>query len=479
MFVGREKELREIKLSLESSFSELIVVYGRRRVGKTFLIQHANNYKFDFSHIGIFKGDINNKNDDINLLNKQSFCKSLKKYGANINDKLTDWFDIFNELEKLLLSINKDTVTIFIDEFPWIADKDNHFLTAFAHFYNSWNNYTAKLLKVFICGSAANFLYKNFFQSPSELYKRETKKIFLSSFTLNECEQYFNSLEFGYSKLDILHAYFVFGGIPYYLKFFDRSKSALQNIDNLYFGKDSILSDEYDQLINTFFSSSKYYQLIFEALFEKAVGLDRKELLKILKITDSDYISNILNTLIQCDFIYKYEPLYRKNNSVLFKLKDHFILFHLYFKKFKNQKNFFIKNINTPTFNTWMGLTFEKTILNHTEQIKNKLGILAVNTKEGPFKGSVENIGTTQIDLLIDRADNVINLCEIKYSHAPLVIESNLINNFSYKELIFNKYTNNKKTVQYTLITTHEIIPNKLLYRINSYITLDDLFVKL
>jgi len=480
MFIGRKNEIKQLNQSLNSDKSELIVVYGRRRVGKTYLIQYVNNFSFDFSHTGLYKDDIKlNNNDNINSYNKKSFCESLIAYKSNISSNISDWYIIFAELRKLLLSLNKDVVKVFIDELPWIANNDKDFLSAFAQFYNSWNNYTPKLLKVFVCGSATSFLYKNFFQNPKELYKRETRRVLLSPFSLNECEEYFNARNFGYSKLDVFYAYSVFGGMPYYFDLFDNGLSALQNIDYLYFGKNAKLLNEYKELVDTFFSSSKYYQLIFEFLYEKKQGLERGELIKKLDISDNEYISTILNNLIQCDFILKYEPLYKNNNRILYKLKDQFLLFHFYFKKFQNQQSFFTKNINTPIFNTWMGLTFERTVFNHIDQIKTKLGISAVNTKESSFKGTAENIGTTQIDLLVDRADNVVNLCEVKYTSSPFVIDSSLISDFNYKELIFNKCTKNNKTIQYTLITTFEVIPNNFFYRINSYITLDDLFIKL
>lgn len=352
MLIGREKELQILQEAYESEYSEFVVVYGRRRVGKTFLIREKFNYSFTFQHSGLA-----NENTPAQL---STFKDSLVRSGLKIKQTPATWLDAFFQLEELIIHAGEGKKVVFIDEIPWMAAASTHFVTALEYFWNAFCSARKDVLLI-ICGSATSWIVKNVFRNHGGLYGRVTKKIHLSPFNLHECEQYANSINISFSRYDLLLSYMVMGGIPYYWAGLKKGLSASQNIDVLFFSKDGEFRGEFQQLYASLFKNPDAYIQIISILGLKKIGMTRKEIIEEAGITSNGKLTRILDDLEQSDFIRIYTiPGYKKNNSI-YQLVDNFTLFYFKFMK-ENKENdpmFWSHNLHSPQMEAWMGLAFE------------------------------------------------------------------------------------------------------------------------
>ncbi|MDY5056502.1 MAG: ATP-binding protein [Bullifex sp.] len=467
--VGREAERKLLQRYQESEKSELVALYGRRRVGKTYLIRCTFRDEFDFSFTGMYETS--------KSLQLRRFAKQL-----GVDETPKDWFEAFDLLRDHLIALKKKTVTVFLDELPWMDTRNSHFLEAFSMFWNTWPMGTS-LLKLYVCGSSTSWMLNKFIGDKGGLYGRTSRTIYLRPFTLRETGQYLTSVKnFTLTHRQILDIYMIMGGIPYYLDMLDPELSVNRNIDELFFASNAPLRAEYKFLFRSLFSNSDRYRKVVEILSQKLKGMTRKEILETLK-SDGGSLSKVLEDLSACDFIRSYSAIGKKNKSCIYQLTDLFCLFHIRFvTNEREQDEHYWTNLPEGMKNAWSGYAFEQVCLHHIPQIKNKLGISGVfsnvfSWNSGPFTdddGTKWNGG--QIDLLIDRRDDVINICEIKYSSEQYVITKDYEHHMMDRISLFRHCTHTRKSLVNTFITTYGVKKNIHSTSIQKEVTMDDLF---
>ena len=472
MLIGRKTEQEELKRAYHSDYSEFVAITGRRRIGKTFLVRETFNYEFAFQHSGLA-----NQNTRTQL---REFRQSLVKSGMKKCRIPADWFDAFFLLAELLDQQKEGKKVVFIDELPWMDAPRSNFVSAIEHF---WNNYASarKDILLIICGSATSWIINNVFRNHGGLHNRVTYRIHLAPFTLSECEQYARSRHLGMSRYGILECYMVMGGVPFYWSLLEQGKSIAQNIDSLFFSPMGKLHYEYSELYDSLFKIPTPYVNVVSTLCTKRVGMTREELIREGKMTNNGLLTRVLEDLEACGFIRKYNYHGIKRNTVIFQLIDNYTLF--YYKFLHNRpgldEHFWSINTNTAMRNAWEGLAFERVCFAHINQIKQALGIAGVSTQLYSWRvlgDSVYGDGA-QIDMVIDRADQIVNLCEMKFSTKEYAITKVDDDNLRNKAGRFSETQKSPhKAVHLTLITPFGVKPNMYQYSVQNVITAEDLF---
>ena len=470
MLIGRLDEQNELREAYDSEYSEFVAVYGRRRVGKTFLIRETFNYKFTFSHTGLSKKDTKAQ--------LQNFQSSLRSQGMKKAPIPENWLQAFDMLAVLLSQSKDRRKVVFIDEMPWMDAPRSSFLTALEHFWNGWASARKDILLI-ICGSSTSWIINKIINNHGGLHNRLTYRIHLKPFTLNECEQYTQQLHLEMNRRQIMECYMIMGGIPYYWSKLKRGKSLAQNIDRLFFMQDGELRNEFSQLYASLFNHPEPYIEIINLLGKKKTGMTRSELVELWEKGSNGKLTTILKDLESCGFIRKYHSIGMKSKNAVFQLIDNYTLFYYKFieDNLINDEHYWSKSHDTPTFTTWAGLAFERVCLLHARQIKETLGISGVISSEYAWRieKTKEHPGA-QIDLLIDRNDDVINLCEMKYSKAAFSIDDNYIETLEQRRALFKAETKTTKAIHITLITSLGLVRNAQAYEIQNQVTADDLF---
>ncbi|MGM9846469.1 MAG: ATP-binding protein [Muribaculaceae bacterium] len=468
--IGRHTEVKQLQGYFESNQSEFIAVYGRRRVGKTFLIRSVAQDRFAF-----FVTGVNNASKSGQLLN---FAIAVNKFfgGENVTVQ-KNWFLAFYDLSKKLETLPYGNKIIFIDELPWMDTPKSEFIQALENFWNSWASLRDDI-KLIVCGSATSWIINNLINSRGGLHNRLTHHIVLEPFCLKECEEYFKSRGFNYSRKQIAECFMITGGVPYYLTLMDRSKSLAQNIDTLLFAPNAALKNEFNDLYRALFKNANKHIDVVTALAKKKSGLTRQEIIKAINTADNSAISTVLEELENCGFIRSYTSFGTKGvYNKIYQLIDFFTLFYFEFMKDNSgyDDSFWTSTYNSPLHNTWAGLSYEMLALVHTKQIKKALGISGVRTYSYSWRSKKSEKGA-QIDMLIDRNDDTINICEIKFSQTSYEITAEYSQSLLEKISVFQKETGTNKSIILTLITTFGIKQNKHSDVAQSIVVLDDLF---
>ena len=469
--IGRKKEKNQLKSILESSKSEFLAIYGRRRVGKTFLIREFFEYKFSFQISGLA-----NANTVQQLSNFHSSLKTQSK--INLEHIPNDWITAFQHLIKHLESIeNSEKKVIFIDEMPWFDTSGSDFVMALEHFWNSWATNRKDIILI-ACGSAAAWMMSNLILNTGGLHNRITQRIKIEPFCLEEVETFFNNKNFVFDRYQILQIYMALGGIPYYLDDVKSEFSAAQNIQNLFFETSGILQNEFQTLYRSLFKKYELYEKVVEALSTKTYGLQRNEIIQLSGVLSGGSLTKILNDLQESGFIDIYPSFDNKSKNLTYRLSDYYTLFYLKFIREGTirGKNAWLNLIDHPTVRVWQGISFEQICIDHNEQIKIALGISGVMTNVSTWRGKTET-KSAQIDLLIDRRDQVINVCEAKFSLNSFIIDKDYAEKLKDKVGTFKQVTKTKKAVFLTMITAYGVEKNKhSLGLIQNEVTMDDLF---
>ena len=473
MLIGREQEKKDLLDALASDYSEFIAVYGRRRVGKTFLIRETFNYKFTFQHTGM--ANTTSKNQLIN------FRDSLIEQGATKVPKLNSWLEAFSELKRFLNASMDERKLVFIDELPWLDTPKSDFLSALEHFWNGWAT-SRKDIVLIVCGSATSWIVEKIINNHGGLHNRLTKRIKLNPFTLKECESFVESKHISMTRYQIVEAYMVLGGIPYYWNFMKKGLSVAQNIDRLFFQESGELLGEFDMLYASLFRFPEGYVKIVTALGGKKVGMSRKEIIDATQIADSGTLTRMLKELEWCGFIRKYNNIGKTSREAIFQLIDNYTLFYFQFiqKNHLMDEHFWTTSQNSPIYHAWSGLAFERVCLQHVPAIKNALGISGVLTNVYSWRQKADEasgIPGVQIDLLIDRNDQVVNLCEMKFSKAEYTITKDYDMALRQKLEAFRIGTNSRKAIHLTMVTTYGLAHNVYAETIQNSVVMDDLFV--
>jgi len=471
--IGRKFEAANLRAAYDSENAEFIIVYGRRRVGKTFLVRNVLNEKFDFCVTGLFK-----KTKKRQL---ENFANSLSEWSGMDIPTPKDWYEAFRELKRYLKTLNKSRKVVFIDEMPWMATPKSDFVSALENFWNGWGS-GQDSLKLIVCGSASSWFANNVFSNKGGLFNRDTRRIYLSPFTLRETEDYLHSRGINLSRYSIAQCYMVMGGIPYYLSKLQKGLSLAQNIDRLFFYPKAILWDEFRHLYDALFSNSEYYVKVVESLAEgERTGLTQSEISEKTGIPLGGNLSHILENLKFSDIIASATYYGKDRKEERFILTDFYTLF--YFKIIKgnnsNDKDFWTNRLDDPSLNVWKGLAFELLCMLNVDRIRAKLSIGGVATDIYSF-ASKEDKGTgtpgAQIDLVLDRRDQIVNLCEIKYSSSTFTINKRYHKILIDKIRAFKEWSNTKKAVHLVMVTTYGLSNSVHNDIVQSEVILDDLF---
>ena len=470
MLVGRKKEIRLLMKAYNSNRSEFVALYGRRRVGKTYLIRETFKDRFTFSYSGM--ANVSSK------MQLQAFRDSLEEYGYVKGGVPRNWTEAFNMLAKFLSRKKSRKKVVFLDELPWLDGPKSSFLPAFEHFWNNWASARKDILLI-VCGSATSWIINKIVKNHGGLHNRLTYRLPIDQFTLRECEEYAASLKLNLTRPMILEAYMIFGGVPYYWSQLTGGLSLSQNIDELFFGKRATFSTEFNELYSSLFKNPEPYIDIITALGKKKVGMTREEIVKATQLDANGRLTRYLGELEACGFIHRYSALGLKTKSAVFQLIDNFTLF--YFKFLASGKNtdrqFWSKNRTTPVFYNWSGLAFERVCLLHTEQIKRALGISGILTGEYAWRTPPKNGNPgAEIDLLIDRADKAINICEIKFSSGKYSIDKKYAETLRNKAVCLRTETKTKKAIFLTMITTEGLVQNEYANEVHQSLNADILF---
>ncbi len=472
MLVGRKKEIELLNSALKDDKSHFIAIYGRRRVGKTFLVREFFGNRFTFQHAGLSEGRMKEQ--------LYAFSSSLRDSGYETSHEPKNWLEAFGELKNLVKQSKENRKIIFLDELSWMDTQKSDLIMALENFWNGFAS-SRKDVVLIVCASATSWMLSKVVHSKGGLYNRLTEQINLHTFSLKECEEYVQASGLVLNRNQILQYYMIFGGVPYYWGFLKKGLSLSQNIDNILFAKDAPLKDEFKYLYASVFRNPDIYIKIIQTLGIKKVGMTREEIIEASGIPNSGDLTSKLEELESCGFIRKYCAFGMKKKNAIYQLMDCFTLFHFRFlKDSPTDEHFWSNQINTPAVNSWMGLAYERVCMEHVNQIKMKLGISGVLTevnswycKSDPDKG----IFGSQIDLLITRKDQVINLCEIKYSGSEYTITEKVDRSIRNKINDLVNITGTKYAIYPTLITTYGVVNNSYAENIQSVITLDDLFV--
>lgn len=472
--IGRKKETQELIDLYDKNKAELVAIYGRRRVGKTYLVDETFKGRITFRHSGLAPMEENSKKNM--KMQLDHFYNNLRLQGMKNEKKPSSWLDAFFLLEKHLQSIDdKSRQIVFLDELPWLDTPKSGFLQAFEAFWNSWGCHRNNLM-VIVCVSSNSWILDNLINNYGGLYNRVTHEIKLSPFTLKEEEEYFKENSISLSRYDIVQSEMILGGIPYYMSYFKANFSLAQNIDNIFFTKGAKLENEYDRLFSSIFSDPIYVKNIIELLSTKSIGYTRSEIVKNLKISDGARLSKYLNSLIANDFILKYTPFSEKKREVYYKLIDSFCLFYLRFihNQPKKEEEFYQHNVTSQTMSILRGYAFENLCFKHILEIKKALGISGVITSVSSWQK--KDGEATQIDLLITRNDNVINMCELKFYSEKFLVNKEYYQTLLKRQDMLLSMVDPKTAIHSTLITTFGLERNEYSSIFTDVITLDDLF---
>ncbi len=475
MIIGRESEIKLLKSLSRSDESKFVAVYGRRRVGKTYLIREAFDYTFTFQHTGIYNAPIKEQ--------LKEFRESLYAAGMKKTNLPKTWNDAFHLLEHFIAELpTEGKKVIFIDELPWMDTPKSNFVRSLDHFWNSWAT-TRKDIILIICGSATSWIIDNVIMNYGGLHNRLTNQIFVEPFCLRECKEYCRWKGLEYTDRQILEAYMALGGIPYYWSFMQRGKSVAQNFDRMFFAERGELSHEFDALYASLFRAPKTHIAIITALTKRKMGMLREDILTLSKLKDNTGFSTALRELEQCGFIRRYVSIGKKNKLSTYQLIDNYTLFYFDFiaANTNGDEHFWTSQLGCPLHNNWAGRAFERVCIQHLPQIKAALGFSgiissahswvhkATDKKEEDKKG-------VQIDLLIDRNDQTINLCEMKYTTAPYSITPEEDMRIRNRKAVFIRESGTTKAVMVTMITTYGLTPGGYSDDIPCQVTMPDLF---
>lgn len=457
--IGRQEEQAILKKALDSGEAELIALYGRRRIGKTFLVRHFFASQTLFCEItGLKDGSMK---DQLAIFSR-SFQETWPQEVPL--PPLPSWRYAFELLTAGLKKVPKSKkVTLFFDELSWIATRRSDFLQQLDHFWNTeWSKF--QNVKIVLCGSAASWMIDKVIHDKGGLHNRLTRTIVLQPFTLVETRAYLEDQKIRLSFKQISELYLVLGGVPYYLKQVEKGLSATQNINRICFRKNGALFDEFSKLYASLFQDSTNHEKIIHAIATVRQGISRDQLINQTGIPSGTGLNKYLYELEEAGFIASFVPYQNSKKNIYYRIIDEYSYF--YIKWIKNaprgifatgEHHYWEKKSASPSWRSWAGYAFESLCLKHSLQIKKSLQIEKIPTEVAawryvPAKRSQEK--GTQIDLLFDRGDGIISLCEIKYSDGEFVIDKSCAEELRDKMEIFKKRTKGGKKHLFLVMVT-------------------------
>jgi uncharacterized protein len=472
--VGRDEEVIICHKILASTSAELLLVTGRRRVGKTYLIRQVFSESMVFEFTGTKEAPMDNQ--------LEKFASQIESFFPSQGKcpKFDNWFQALKHLGQCYTKIrHRRKKVIFLDELPWIVSEKSNFILELEYWWNAWASLKNDLIIV-VSGSSTAWMNKHIRDNKNGFHNRTTKNIYLEPFTLQECKAFFKKKAFPLDEYHISQLYLCFGGIPYYLEGVERGDSFAQTVNKMCFNKNGLLYNEFNNLYHALFRQPNNYIAVVRALATKWKGLTRPEIIQLTNIPNGGGMTTILESLEQCSFIMKTTPLDKKSKDSLYRLVDEFSIFYFTFMEGQKStaKDVWLHKASQPRFLQWQGYAFENLCFKHYEAIKTALGIsgVAASLSSYNYQGPKIKEGF-QIDMIIDRADQVINICEIKYYNKNVVIDKAIADKLRTRRETFRELYAPKRLLVNTLITTYGLEVNEhSISQVDKVVTLDQLF---
>jgi uncharacterized protein len=468
---GRKNEIKILLDTVQKDSSEFLAIYGRRRIGKTYLIREVYQEQIIFECSGLHQKDFSQQ--------LENFWLTLIETNPNEKPSLPQtWLQAFSLLKSYIKSLgNTQKKVVFLDEIAWFETPKSGFLAALDNFWNQFCSKREDIVLV-ICGSSASWIINKIINDRGGLHNRITRRIQLMPFTLKETKEFLEMTHVRLVNKDIVQLYMSVGGIPFYLKDIESGQSIAQILDSLFFNPQATLKNEFSNLYASLFKNSELHVSIIEALAKKNKGLTRKEVIEATGIKSGGGLTNSLQELIECGFIKIILPINKSKEDCLYRLVDEYSIF--YFKFLQNSKtnSSWLQFSNKPVYKIWTGYAFENLCFKHIYQIKKGLGINGIISNEYSWiqKGTKEEKGT-QIDFIIDRDDNCINLLELKFYDSVFEITKNYAEQLREKVSIFRDKNRLRKNIFVTLVTANGTKRNEhYLSVVTNEITIDTLF---
>ena len=469
---GRKNEVALLEGLLEKKNPEFVAVYGRRRVGKTYLVREVYKKHIVFECSGLHQKDFAQQ--------LENFYLTLHEYkkADQLSPPPKTWLQAFSQLKAYLNTLtNEEKKVVFLDETPWFETPRSGFLAALDNF---WNQYCTKREDIIlvICGSAASWIINKVINDRGGLHNRVTKHVQLMPFSLKEVKEFLEMSGIYLTLKDIVQLYMCVGGIPFYLRDIEPGKSVPQILDSLFFMGQASLRHEFKNLYASLFKNNTLHEMIVAALASKGKGLTRSEIISHAKLKSGGGVSKTLRELIECGFVKQFFPINRRKSDSLYRLVDEFTLFHFKFLEGGKTNNSWLQLSNKQAYKSWSGYAFESLCIKHVFPIKKALGIHGIITNEYSWiKKSTKNSSGTQIDFIIDRDDNCINLFELKFHDTELEMTSQYAKQLHQKIQVFKSNTRTRKNIFLTLLTVYGAIKNKhYLSAVTNQLMVEDLF---
>lgn len=483
--VGRKREIEMLKAAYMSEDAEFVGVYGRRRVGKTYLISQTFAGKFIFQHSGLSpyeeeSPEKENPKEGEMARQLRHFHSSLLREGENATEPPKSWEEAFFRLDRLISTkkpLNGNKKVVFIDELPWMDTPKSGFLSALEGFWNSWGCFQSDLLLI-VCGSATSWMTNKLINNHGGLYGRLTREIRLSPLKLGECKEFFQKKGIAISDYDIAQAYMIFGGIPFYLNAMSRGQSLPQYVDECFFASNGRFKREFDRLFGSVFANPEAMKSLVRALASQRMGMTRSDLEKAIGAKQGGTLTKQLNSLVDSDFAVEYYPFGRGKKESFYRLSDPFCWFYLRFVegRLSLSPNFWKESLENQAVVSWRGLAFEDLCFLHIEQIKQALGISGVRSEESSYISlGLDGKPNGQIDLIISRADNVVDVCEAKFYSDDVLIDGGMERRAVRNAISVQSHLPKKSITHKVLLATFGVAEGEYMWTFDNVVTLQDL----
>ena len=472
MLIGRQPEQTALREALTTDRAEMIAIVGRRRVGKTFLVNEVLGEHIVFQQTGIRHA--------VTTRQLRTFANKLALLSGGEPPVLNDWLDAFFQLRVVLTPlVNEDKkLVLFFDELSWLASPDSDFLDYLAHFWNDWA--ARQNLVVVLCGSVSSWIINRVINDKGGLHNRVTHHLHLKPFTLGETEAFLRSRDINFTRYQIFQLYMAIGGIPLYLEGIETGRSVTEVIDKICFSPTGLLREEFSRLYPALFDDARYHIEVIRTLAAHPRGLNRSAIIAKSQIPNSGVTSRVLDELEQTDFIRAFPPFGKKKKGKTYRLIDEYSLFYLRFIEKNPQAGAgtWLKLSQLNTYKVWAGYAFESICMKHVPSIKRALGIEAVYTTTYSYAYSADEKGPgIQVDMLLERADGVINLFEVKFHKQAYALTAESAEQLRRRVTLFEQYTSVKDQIITTLVVSGGFRKNKhSTGTVDRVLTAEDLF---
>ena len=469
--VGRTLEKKIMRQLLDNDKSDFLAMYGRRRVGKTFLIREFYKKHTVFHCSGINSSSMEDQLD--------IFYESLMTAGVMATGAPQSWLEAFRAVKLLIDSKkSKKKKVIFLDEVSWLDTPRSKFVPALSHFWNTYCELRNDIILV-VCGSVSTWIMDNILNNRGELHNRHTKKIRLKPFSLYETEVFLKSRRVKLVRKDICTLYMLIGGIPYYLDAISPGRSISQIMDDLFFGKSAALANEYENLYPALFKNAENHMEVVEALSSKNAGLTRQEILKSITLKSGGTFTKVLTELTSCEFVKKLYPIDKRSEGAVYRLVDEYSIFYHKYIKTKSIKSGKALAASR-SFNAWSGFAFENLCIRHSDHVAHGLGVSGTDYEVFTFKSSkTKDHSGMQIDLIIDRTE-ATHIIEAKYYKDEYKLTADEAKKIRNRITQFQRKTKSKKSIFVTLISPYGALKNEhYLAEVTNQLIVDQLFIDL